>query len=327
MTAPLQNEARKSPQGSRSGVRVLRAGSHWWLTAALAAVLFGNSITSFAAMGETAEGHPNILHDVSLRSLKSNGLSVTGRAGERIGFQESNPAERSTQTPANATEPLPDNPLPSEPLPTEPGGDESADAPPRPNHVPESNETRLPIPDWVEQGSYLDGEDQIELVVGEPCPSRILATRDLEKEMVRRTVQVLDQWFGTGAGQILGVDADDIRSELVEPQRLVVVPYDDANTQMLRREMGDPHLVFYRGFAQLRFSADFRQEALRRIEESETRTRLMTLGRAVLIAFATMLAAFAFFRLNHVTRGFYTARLLSLIAVVFLLLLALILGW
>lgn len=187
--------------------------------------------------------------------------------------------------------------------------------------------TRLPIPEWVEQGSFLDGEDQVELVIGEPCPSHILATRDLEKEMSRRVIQVLDQWFGTGAGGLLGVDLDYIERELVVPQRMVVVPYDDANTQMLRREMGDPNQVFYRGFAQLRFTSDFRREALQRIEEMETRSRLMTLSRAVLIGLATLLAAFAFFRLNHVTRGFYTARLLSLIAVMFLLLLAFIIGW
>jgi len=187
--------------------------------------------------------------------------------------------------------------------------------------------TRLPIPEWVEQGSFLDGEDQVELVIGEPCPSHILATRDLEKEMSRRVIQVLDQWFGTGAGGLLGVDLDYIERELVVPQRMVVVPYDDANTQMLRREMGDPNQVFYRGFAQLRFTSDFRREALQRIEEMETRSRLMTLSRAVLIGLATLLAAFAFFRLNHVTRGFYTARLLSLIAVMFLLLLASIIGW
>lgn len=187
--------------------------------------------------------------------------------------------------------------------------------------------TRLPIPEWVEQGSFLDGEDLVELVIGEPCPSHILATRDLEKEMSRRVIQVLDQWFGTGAGDLPGVDLDYIERELVVPQRMVVVPYDDANTQMLRREMGDPNQVFYRGFAQLRFTSDFRREALQRIEEMETRSRLMTLSRAVLIGLATLLAAFAFFRLNHVTRGFYTARLLSLIAVMFLLLLAFIIGW
>ena len=182
-------------------------------------------------------------------------------------------------------------------------------------------------PGWIDQGSFLDESDQIELVVTDGCATRLEASQNLDRLIERRIETVIDQWYGTGTFETLGLDPQRLAQQVVVPGRSTVLVYQDEYTAEVAARVGQQYGEFFRGYAQLRFTPDFRRFIIGEVQRVETEWRLAALIQAGLITGSLLLTAFCFFRLDHATRGFYTTRLLSVCLAAFLILLAVILKW
>lgn len=177
-------------------------------------------------------------------------------------------------------------------------------------------------PDWLQKRTIQD-ENGIYLYVqtNDPCSNPLEAEQALDQDCVDIIREVIDGWYQAGVGEKVDIDDSYIKQHLVFDDRMLVKQYKDEHTEELCRTFGKDY-EYFRGYAQLQLTNDFREHVSERWKTEQTRTRLVQSGIIGASVLGLLLILFGYFHLEQATRGFYSVRLQMVGLIVILTLVA-----
>ncbi len=172
-------------------------------------------------------------------------------------------------------------------------------------------------PQWVQQGNYLDPENQTEylLVASQPRLKQREAEEELEECLVATVRDHVDHMFTPGTGQSIGIDLAYIREHLLQhhPQcdaqgvynQLLRWRVPEANQGMLNSETRQA----FQCFSQVRLDPEFQRWAEHQWENRLVISRTQQIGLLGLLTLSVLTVVFGYFTAEQKTRGFYSRRL------------------
>jgi len=224
-------------------------------------VLFGGPST-IVMLGAQAS---DTVHDVELPAVRAV-ESVEGKTLE----------EASLHKPISASEDS-DEPI-SEPVEAASGANE--------------------LPDWVLQGSVLEGS--VHSVVVESGPHNRIRERDIELDnAIRKAMNDYIAWYleSDTAPMLINFDLQHIKTRLVSP---------DHRVDRIRNFKVGP---MHESFALLEIDQSFRRQLDQRWQNVVAKSRMLYTALVGVAVLALLGVIFSYFRLDNATRGFYTGRL------------------
>lgn len=170
------------------------------------------------------------------------------------------------------------------------------------------------MPEWVEKGSFVEGEVEFVLVETDPDKKSQFAKPFLAKMSIDPAIELavakkIDEWFGAGAGKVAAISDPAMLAKLVPDHRrhteVYHIEFDEDDSERFDTDSEE----FFRCYAQLRFDKEFRATAESIWRRNRTRNRLIytaLIGAALL---GVLGIAYGLLHFNHLTRGFYVGRL------------------
>lgn len=164
-------------------------------------------------------------------------------------------------------------------------------------------------PDWFHVGDRSSGKSDFLFVSTEGQPNQSLAEAALINQLREQIVERLGSWFGNGTYTFSQLNSNFIRQQLIVADHFSIVPYEDELTRAAAEELGNSPGPYFRGYAEIELTPEFRQLADRwRHQPSlEQRLKLIGLGSGTLLASLAIL--FGYLKLDHATRSHYSRRL------------------
>lgn len=167
------------------------------------------------------------------------------------------------------------------------------------------------IPEWfVEAAVYSDHSGMLYVQTDSACMNLVQAAAALEQESLRAINMVLDQWFGTGAGEKMDLTGKDLLEHFVfQGRKEIRIDSDQELAQMSNDHNSPNERHYYCGFAQLHLDEKFRKFADTRWQAVQTGDRLVRCGLVGGSILALLAIAFGYLKMETATRGFYSRRL------------------
>jgi hypothetical protein len=181
------------------------------------------------------------------------------------------------------------------------GGDPRQDEP--------AKSTSVSPPDWFRAGDHSVGESDFIFVSTEGQPNQSLAEAALLRQLREQIGERLENWFGGEANSISQLSSNIIRQELVVEDHFSIVPYEDELTRSAAAELDISPIPYYRGYAEIELTPEFRQLADRWRHRTALEKRLGMIGLGSGTLLGSLAILFAYLKLDHATRNHYSRRL------------------
>jgi hypothetical protein len=153
-------------------------------------------------------------------------------------------------------------------------------------------------PAWVNAPRNWEGSLQTSAVCSGPYSTEADARRELNAKITAEVDEYIEQFVGSSlAPTLLKLKLGDVKAQLVRP--------DNLYQEKIQVSIGPMH----QAHAQLEFGPDFRELLERRWNEVKGVSRLAEFGLIGGAVLGLLSVVFGYFRLDTMTRGFYTARL------------------
>lgn len=167
------------------------------------------------------------------------------------------------------------------------------------------------VPDWVQRGSYQDGDSHVLVVKTgqQPCTTPAAADVALDPAIEKAIREHLVPLVGAAAANDFAATKEIINTRLLVPGTRIVRKCEEELSAELAQRYGQEQAIFYRGYAQLRLEQSFIDEVKQLSSESKTRSRLLLAGICGAGLLGLLAVLFGYLRINHATRGFYNRRL------------------
>lgn len=153
-------------------------------------------------------------------------------------------------------------------------------------------------PAWVNAPRNWEGSLQTSAVCSGPYSTEADARRELNSKIIAEVDEYIEQFVGSSlAPTLLKLKLGDVKAQLVRSENLY--------QEKIQVSIGPMH----QAHAQLEFGPDFRELVERRWNEVKGVSRLAEFGLIGGAVLGLLGVVFGYFRLDTMTRGFYTARL------------------
>ena len=164
-------------------------------------------------------------------------------------------------------------------------------------------------PAWFRVGDRSAGKSDFLFVSTEGQPNQSLAEAALLNQLREQIVERLESWFGSGTYSFSQLTSNFIRQQLIVADHFSIVPYEDELTRAAAKELGINPDPYFRGYAEIELTPEFRQLADRWRHQPllERRLRMIGLGSGTLLASLAIL--FGYLKIDHATRSHYSRRL------------------
>ncbi len=184
--------------------------------------------------------------------------------------------------------------------------------------IPESAQTKTSIPEWVNRGSFSDGDSFILVVrTNQPSLTPVEADLAIGPAIELGLREHLSPLLGDAAAEEIVFTNATIKTLLV-PGTRIVRKYEEELSEELAERYGEQKAVFYRGYAQLRIDDSFIESATHQLAENRIRSRILLAGLFGAGLLAILAVLFGYLRINHATRGFYDRRLQTISIMIFM---------
>ena len=178
-------------------------------------------------------------------------------------------------------------------------------------------------PNWIQQGSFEDGEASFLLVETEAFYLRSEASMVLMGKIKDTINNQIDGIVGRGGNRFVDLDDHFLQHEIVDEEIVVEKTITDPeSSKAVRRHIG---------YARLQFDKDFVELVNRQYQLNFKVRRLQRTALAGILTLCWLAAAYGYLRVDHATRHFYSRRLqtlaiiLCLLPLIFVVLVAI--GW
>ncbi len=178
-------------------------------------------------------------------------------------------------------------------------------------------------PDWIQQGSFEDGEVSFLLVETEDFYLRSEASMVLMGKIKDTINNQIDGIVGAGGYRFVKLDDHFLQREIVDEEIVIEKTITDPeSSKSVRRHIG---------YARLRFDEDFAEIVNDQYQLNFKARRLQRTALGGVLALCWLAAAYGYLRVDNATRHFYSRRLqtlaiiLCLIPLIAIVLLAI--GW
>ena len=178
-------------------------------------------------------------------------------------------------------------------------------------------------PNWIEQGSFEDGEISFLLVETEAFYLRSEASMVLMGKIKDTVNNQIDDIVGPGGNRFVDLDDHFLQHEIVDEEIVIEKTIaDPESSKAVRRHVGYARLQFDKNFAELvnqQYQLNFKARRLQRT------------ALAGILTLCWLATTYGYLRVDHATRHFYSRRLqtlaiiLCLIPLIFVVLVAI--GW
>lgn len=157
------------------------------------------------------------------------------------------------------------------------------------------------LPEWVAQGSFVQGDDRFELLKTEDVFLRSEASMILMDLIRQAVVDRTDEVLGGGGHRYVPLTDHYIQRHLVDEEMVIEkVATDPVTAKKTRR---------HQGFARLHFGSGFDDDVRQRHHLNLQIRRLQWAGLAAIVGLSWLATAYGYLRLDQATRHFYSRRL------------------
>jgi len=168
----------------------------------------------------------------------------------------------------------------------------------------QTDQTELAVPDWVNKGSFSDGDKEFLLLKTEDFFLRSEASMVLMEKIRNAIDDQIDEVVGEGASRFVPLDDHYVQHEVVEEEvvieKMTVAP---ATNREMRR---------YVGYARLCFDDDLIDRVRSEYQLNFKARRLQLTGLVGALSLCWLATAYGYLRLDNATRHFYSRRLQTL---------------
>lgn len=159
-------------------------------------------------------------------------------------------------------------------------------------------------PNWIQQGSFEDGETSFLLVETEDFYLRSEASMVLMGKIRDTINNQIDGIVGEGGYRFVDLDDHFLQHEIVDEEIVIEKTITDPETNKAARR----HV----GYARLRFGEEFAELVNDQYQTNFKARRLQRTALAGVLALCWLAAAYGYLRLDNATRHFYSRRLQTL---------------
>ena len=159
-------------------------------------------------------------------------------------------------------------------------------------------------PNWIQQGSFEEGEVSFLLVATEDFYLRSEASMVLMGKIRDSINNQIDGIVGPGGYHFVDLDDHFLQHEIVDEEIVIEKTISDPESgKAVRRHVG---------YARLRFDQEFAELVNHQYQVNFKARRLQRTGLVGILALCWLAAAYGYLRVDHATRHFYSRRLQTL---------------